>query len=128
MIFNLISALKDSAEALISNRLDDEQAAQDNERAKAEEAENAKFHGEAVTRESFMVWRSKFREEMEKEAEERRKMEDEGKTRREKEKGEEVRLTGRMLWERGLVGRVEEEDEGEGVDALSEVERLKVGE
>ena len=124
MIFTLINALKDNTEALISTRLDDEQAKQDKERAKAEEAENAKFHGEVVTRESFLAWRSKFREEMEREAEERRKAEEEGKSKKALMKGEEVKMTGKDLWEKGLVGKVEEDDED--VDALSGVESLRV--
>ncbi|KAL6717816.1 Protein gir2 [Lecanora helva] len=127
MIFTLITALKDSAEALITTRLDDVQAEADKERARAEEAENAKFHGEAVTRESFLAWRQRFGEEMEREREERRRVEEEGKSKREiRREGEEVKMTGKMLWERGLVGRVEEEEEG--VDALTGVEGLKVSE
>jgi hypothetical protein len=36
-----------------------------------------------------------------------------------------VPLTGKQLWERGMVGKIEEEDDGEdGLDA--EVEKLKV--
>ena len=124
MVFTLISTLKDSAEALITTRLDDEQAERDKEKAQAEEAENAKFHGEAVTRESFLSWRSKFREEMEREADEKKKVEEESKSKKEIAKGEDVKMTGRMLWEKGLVGKVEEEDEGN--DALSGVERLKI--
>ena len=72
MIFTLISALKESAEQLIGERLDQVQSEKDMEAAKVEEAENAKFHGEAVTRESFLAWRARFREEMEREEEERR--------------------------------------------------------
>ena len=67
MIFSLISALKDSADQLIAKRLNEVQAVKDKEAAKLEEAENAKFHGEAVTRESFLAWRAKFREEMDRE-------------------------------------------------------------
>ena len=67
MVFTLISALKESAELLITERLHQVQADKDKEAAKAEEAENAKFHGEAVTRESFLAWRARFREEMERE-------------------------------------------------------------
>lgn len=124
MIFTLISALRESAEQLIGERLDAVQAEKDKEAAKAEEAENAKFHGEAVTRESFLAWREKFRDEMEKEEEERRRLEEEGKSR--KVKVEEGKMSGRELWVRGLVGKVEEEDGEE--DALKGVEGLRVGE
>ena len=123
MIFTLISALKESAEQLIRNRLDEAQAEKDQEAAKAEEAENAKFHGEAVTRDSFLAWRATFRAEMEREEEERRRVEEEGKSRR--VKIEEGKMTGRELWERGLVGKGEEEDGEE--DALIGVEGLQVG-
>lgn len=124
MIFTLISALKESAEQLIGERLDEVQAEKDKEAAKIEEAENAKFHGEAVTRESFLAWRAKFRDEMDREEEERRRVEEEGKTK--KARAEEGKMSGRELWERGLVGKVEEEDGEE--DALKGVEGLKVGE
>ena len=125
MIFTLISALRESAEQLIGERLDAVQAEKDKEAAKAEEAENAKFHGEAVTRESFLAWREKFRDEMEKEEEERRRLEEEGKSR--KVKVEEGKMSGRELWVRGLVGKMEEEEDGEE-DALKGVEGLRVGE
>ncbi|KAJ9647740.1 Protein gir2 [Coniosporium tulheliwenetii] len=104
MVFTLVSTLKDSAELLIAERQKAAQALRDVEAAKAEEAENAKFHGTAVTRESFMEWRARFRKEMEEE--ERRRVEeremDEKKKRGVKE---ERKLTGRELWERGWLGR-----------------------
>ncbi len=104
------------------------QAALDSEKHAAEEAEDAKFHGEAVTRESFLAWREMFRAEMEGEAEERKRGEEEGRSRKEIRRDEEVRVSGRELWERGLVGRGEDEDgELEG-DAVSAVERLRVAE
>lgn len=124
MVFTLISALKESAELLIGTRLNKVQAERDEEAAKAEEAENAKFHGEAVTRESFLAWRAKFRDEMGMEEEERRRRaEEEGKTK--KVRIEEGKMSGRELWEKGLVGKVEEEDGEE--DALKGVQGLKVG-
>ena len=51
--------------------------------------------------------------------------------RKEVERRKEVKLTGKQLWERGLVGKVEEDEEGgeeEDRDALSGVESLKFGE
>ncbi len=123
MVFTLISALKESTELLIGERLNAVQAEKDKEAAKAEEVENAKFHGEAVTRESFLAWRARFREEMDREEEERRRVEEEGKSR--KLRIEEGKMSGRELWEKGLVGKVEEEDGEE--DALKGVEGMKVG-
>ena len=129
MIFTLISTLKDNTENLISERQKAVQAEEDKERAKAEEVENAKFHGEAVTRESFLAWRKKFLEEMEKIEEDRRKEEEEHMGKKEMARSKEIKLTGKQLWEQGLVGKVEEdEDDGEGErDALDGMERLKVG-
>jgi len=129
MIFTLISALKDAAEALITTRLDDQHAEEDRERAKAEEAENAKFHGESVTRERFLAWRERFQNEMREREEDTKKAEVEGMGKRELARSREVKMTGRELWEKGLAGKVEEEEgDEEGRDALSGIERLKVGE
>ena len=128
MILTLIWTLKDSAESLITSRIAALQQEADKEAAQAEERENAKFHGEAVTRESFLAWRQEFFEEQRaKEAEERR-LEDESGTRGKKIVKEEKKLTGRELWERGLVGKIEEVD-GDGdeeKDALAGVENLTV--
>lgn len=125
MIFTLISTLKDSAEALIRERQAGVQAVKDREAAKVEEEENRKFHGTAVTRESFLEWRDGFRREI-REEEERRREEKEGDEKRKKGAGrDEKKLTGKQLWERGLAGQVEEEEEGE--DAVEGLERLKVG-
>ncbi len=128
MIFTLISALKDAAEALITTRLDDRHAEEDRERAKAEEAENAKFHGEAVTRERFLAWRNRFQNEMREREENSKRAEEEGMGKRELARLKEFKMTGRELWEKGLAGKVEEDGDEEERDALSEIERLKVGE
>ena len=128
MIFTLISTLKENTENLIAERQKAVQAEEDKERAKAEEAENAKFHGRAVTRESFLAWREKFQEEMEKIEEDKRKEEEEHMGKKEMARSKEVKLTGKQLWEQGLVGKVDE-DEGDGEgekDALDGMERMKV--
>ena len=39
---------------------------------------------------------------------------------------EEGKMTGRELWEKGLVGKVEEDDDEEGEEGLDELERLKI--
>lgn len=127
MIFTLVSALKEHAETLIAERQASAQAEKDREATEREEEENRKFHGQAVTRESFLEWRERFRAEMEAEEERRRREreEKEGEGRRKGGRGEE-RLTGKMLWERGLVGKGEEEDgevEGGEVEGM---ERLRV--
>ncbi len=144
MIFTLISTLKESAEQLISERQKVQEDVKETEARKKEEEENRRFTGEKVTRESFLRWREGFQREMA-EKEERRKMEEEsasaggrgggggaggmgGARGGEKEK----KLTGRELWERGLVGRVDEdlvveegETEGVGKEGMG-VEKLKI--
>jgi hypothetical protein len=131
MVFTLISTLKDAAETLIAERQRQAQNIKDVEAAKVEEEENRKFHGTAVTRDSFLKWRAKFREE----AEERERREKEEKELEEKKKRgrlEEKKLTGKQLWERGMVGKVDEDDEGaeaEDVDGIAvAAENLKVDE
>ncbi len=123
MVFTLVSTLKDSAELLISKRQQAIQALGEVAAAQKEEEENRKFHGTAVTRESFLEWRAKFKKEME--AEEQR-MQDEKEVEEKKKRvvKEEKKLTGRELWERGMVGQVEEEDEGE--DVIDNVQNLNL--
>ena len=118
MIFSLHAALKENAEQLIRERIAQQEAIKEAAAAEAEEKENAKFHGTAVTRESFLEWRERFRKEMaEKEAKEVEEKEAEEKKKR-GGKSEEKKLTGRELWERGLVGKVDEEED---IDAEDEV-------
>jgi hypothetical protein len=126
MVFSLVSTLKDGAELLISERQQAVQAQKDFEAAKAEEEENRKFEGEKVTRESFLAWREKFREEMadekarkaaELEAEERKKRGG---------KAEEKKLTGKQLWQQGLVGKIADDEDEEGDDAIEGMRQLKV--
>lgn len=120
MIFTLVTTLKDSAELLISERQGAKAALAEIEAQRAEEEENRKFQGEAVTRESFLKWRDEFRKELAEEEQRMKEMEAEDKK---KGKKEDKKLTGRQLWERGLVNKVEE-DEGE--DALEGIDSLKI--
>ncbi|KIW06661.1 uncharacterized protein PV09_02367 [Verruconis gallopava] len=119
MVFTLVSSLKDAAELLISERQKAARTLKEAEAAKAEEEENRKFHGTPVTRETFLAWRAKFKQEMAEE--ERRRREELEAEELKKRKGvkEEVRLTGRQLWERGLAGKAGEEDEEGEADALA---------
>ncbi|PKS10655.1 hypothetical protein jhhlp_002410 [Lomentospora prolificans] len=121
MVFALVSTVKEAAEQLIADRL----AAAEKEREEAllaaEREENKKFHGTPVTPETFMKWREGFLKEMEelgkKEEEERLA---ELKKARVKEP---VRMTGRQLWEAGLAGKVEDDEDDAPVEG---VEKLKV--
>lgn len=125
MVFTLVSTLKDSAELLISERLQAIQALKDVEAAKAEEEENKKFEGQKVTRETFLAWREGFQQEMA-EAEARRVAEIEAEEKKKRGKVEEKKLTGRQLWEQGIASR-NVEDEGEGEDGVAEgLQGLKV--
>lgn len=117
MIFSVYSALKDAAEQLIIERKEAKQNELDLELRKAEEEENRKFEGEKVTRESFLAWRDKFRQEMAEEKE-RQIAEAEAEEKKKRGKLEEKKLTGKQLWEQGLATKTGyEEDDGE--DALA---------
>ncbi|KAF2199876.1 RWD-domain-containing protein [Delitschia confertaspora ATCC 74209] len=121
MIFTLVSTLKDGAELLIEERKNAVQALKDFEAQKAEEEENKKFHGTRVTRETFLAWREKFRQELA--DQERRQQEEKEAEDKKKKVKEEKRLTGKDLWQQGLAGKVEDE---EGEDALEGIQRIKI--
>jgi len=125
MIFTLVSSLKDCAEMLIAERQNAAQAEREVALKKAEEEENAKFHGTPVTRETFLAWRKKFVAEME-EAERKRQEEAIAEDKKKKGVKEEVRLTGKQLWERGLAGKGEEEEEEDEKDGLEGMDKLKI--
>jgi hypothetical protein len=119
MIYSLVTSLKDAAELLIAERQKAAQAVREVEAAKVEEEENRKFHGTPVTRDTFLAWRETFKEELAEE--ERRRKEEFEAEELKKRKGarEEIKLTGRQLWERGLAGKVEEDDEDGDADGLA---------
>ncbi|KAL8804378.1 MAG: hypothetical protein Q9182_002573 [Xanthomendoza sp. 2 TL-2023] len=122
MVFTIVTVLRENVEALILERVAAIQTAKDQMAEEAEAKENAKFHGEKVTTASFLSWREGFRREMEAREEEERFrrefVELKGKAGKKEDK-----LTGRELWERGMVGKVEEDEEVGVEDAL---EGLKV--
>ncbi|KAF2796161.1 RWD-domain-containing protein [Melanomma pulvis-pyrius CBS 109.77] len=122
MVFTLVSTLKDGAELLITERANAVQTQKDVEAQKIEEEENRKFQGEAVTRERFLAWREKFRKEIA--DEEQRKVEEKEADDKKKRIKEEKKLTGKELWQQGLVGKVEEDDEGS--DGLAGMDKLKL--
>ncbi|KAI9767268.1 MAG: hypothetical protein M1840_005868 [Geoglossum simile] len=120
MIFTLVSTLKENTEALIAERQAVVRAVQEAQLLKLEEEENRKFHGTPVTRETFLEWRRGFRQELEEE-EVRRKAEAETDEKKKKQgqiaREERKAMTGRELWEKGLVGKVDEEEECDEVDS-----------
>lgn len=125
MIFTLVTTLKENAEQLIIDRRAEAAQAREEILLAAEREENKKFHGTPVTPETFLKWREGFVKEMEEEelrAEEQR-LADMKKSRVKEEK----RLTGKQLWERGLVGKVDEGDDEDDVGGLADgVEGMKV--
>lgn len=136
MIFTLIQAVKDGAEAHVGERIAAAERVVDDRRRQEEAVEEAKFMGEKVTRESFTAWRERFRASMKDDEEERRRAREEkdgvgpGKKGGGGSGGAGEKLTGRELWERGLVGKGEEdlgEDEA-GAMVVDGMEGLKVGE
>ncbi|KAI1744361.1 RWD-domain-containing protein [Xylaria scruposa] len=109
MVFTLVTTLTELAEQLMTERKE----AADREREEvllaAEREENKKFHGTPVTPETFLKWREGFMREME---EQRQREEEERLAELKKAKIKEApRLTGKQLWERGLAGRGDEEEE-----------------
>lgn len=125
MVFTLVSTLKDSAELLISERQAAIDALVQVEAAKAEEEENRKFQGTVVNRQTFLEWREGFQAEL-REQERRKREEKEAEEKKKKPSArEEKKLTGKQLWEKGLAGRGDyEEDDDEGVQAG--VENIKL--
>ncbi|KJZ72626.1 hypothetical protein HIM_07985 [Hirsutella minnesotensis 3608] len=123
MVFTLVSALKEAAEQLVQDRRDAAEAVREEALLSAEREENKKFHGTPVTPETFLRWREGFLREVE-ERERREEEERLAELKRARVK-EPVKLTGRQLWERGLVGKGDEDDDDEGVPAEA-LEKLQV--
>ncbi|KAF6820372.1 rwd domain-containing protein [Colletotrichum plurivorum] len=123
MVFTLVTTLKEAAESLVEERKDAKAKEHEEALLAAEREENKKFQGTPVTPETFLKWRADFLKEME---ELRQKEEEERLAELKKAKIKEpVKLTGKQLWERGLAGKVDAEDDEEG--GLTEgLEKLKV--
>ncbi|KAI1459383.1 RWD-domain-containing protein [Annulohypoxylon moriforme] len=123
MIFTLVTTLKEEAEQLIASRKEADVKKHEEAILAAEREENKKFHGTPVTPETFMKWREGFIKEMEEKAQ---KEEDERLAELKKAKVKEpVKLTGRQLWERGLVGKVDEGEDDEDIPS-EKVDGLKI--
>lgn len=126
MVFTLFSTLKEAAESLILERAASEREAHEREIAQAEEEENRKFQGTLVTKEKFLEWRERFRKEMEEE-ERREREEKEAEEKKKKPSArEEPKLTGRQLWERGLAGKGDYDEEGDEELPPVSVEKLQI--
>ncbi|UCS19721.1 uncharacterized protein HLK63_E01001 [Nakaseomyces glabratus] len=101
MCFALISSIKEKAEHYFLEQLTLKQKQHDQELQEREKEEQAKFHGTKVTRESFLGWRTKFRQEhgLDKRDEERRLQAHHG------------RLTGKQMFEQGIEGTLDDIDD-----------------
>lgn len=122
MVFTLVTTLKEEAEQLAVRRREAVLRAHEEALLAAEREENKKFHGEPVTRESFLRWRDGFFAEME---DQRRREEEERLAEMKKARVRDpARLTGRQLWERGLAKG--EDLEEEDAAPAEEMEKLKV--
>lgn len=125
MIFTLVSTVKDAAEQIIQER--QEVLKQEHvKRVMAIEAEeNKKFHGTPVNIETFAKWRDAFRKEMDDIEQAEREVEEAAEKKRNRGKETEVKLTGRQLWESGVAGKADEDEDLEDA-AVAAVEKIKV--
>ncbi|KAF3802975.1 RWD domain-containing protein [Colletotrichum gloeosporioides] len=122
MVFTLVTTLKEAAENLVEERKHAKDKEHEEAVLAAEREENKKFQGTPVTPETFLKWRADFIKEME---ELRQREEEERLAELKKAKVKEpVKLTGKQLWERGLAGKVDDDDDEGGL--TEGVERLKV--
>lgn len=125
MVFTLVSALKESAELLMVERANAVQAQKEMAAKEAEEEENRKFQGTPVNTETFLEWNARFQKEIqEEEQRQREEKEAEDKKKKSGSGKDEKKLTGRQLWERGLAGKGDFDEEDD--DAMPAVDKLKV--
>jgi len=110
MIFTLYSTLKDNAEQLVAERQATARHEHEQKLLAAEREENKKFHGTPVTPETFKTWREGFRKEMEEQRVKEDDAEEAAEKKRNRGKDAVVQLTGKQLWERGLAGKVDEDE------------------
>jgi hypothetical protein len=123
MVFTLVSTLKDNAEQLIASRQANARREHEERLAVLQREEDKKFHGTQVNKETFLKWREEFRKEMEEAKAKEESEEEAAEKKRNRGKETVVQLTGKQLWERGMVGKIEEDEDDyevptEGVDKL----------
>lgn len=125
MVFTLVSTLKDNAEQLVAGRQEAARHEQEQKMLAAEQEENKKFHGTPVNPETFAKWRIDFRKEMEELKIKEEEAEEAAEKKKNRGKDTVVPLTGKQLWERGMVGKIDE-DEDDDSPPVAGVEKLKV--
>ncbi|KAK6531418.1 hypothetical protein TWF281_008223 [Arthrobotrys megalospora] len=132
MVFTLATTLKEAAESILRDRADEARRIREEAARIEEEKEMEKFRGELVTKEVFEKWRLAFIQEMKekKEREEREKEEAEAKGRRSGNVSGVgaggKKLTGRELFEKGLVGGMDEDEDEDGEEATPDVGKLEI--
>ncbi|EPS36731.1 hypothetical protein H072_9707 [Dactylellina haptotyla CBS 200.50] len=132
MVFTLTTTLKEAAETILRSRAEEAQRVRDEVARIEEEKEMEKFRGELVTKEVFEKWREAFLKEQKekKEAEDREREEAEAKSGKKSGNTSGVglggkKLTGRDLFERGLAGGVDDDDDGED-EETPDVAKLEI--
>jgi hypothetical protein len=126
MIFTIVSTIQEAALQLVTDRQEAERNVHEQKLLAAEREENKKFHGTPVTPETFVKWREDFIKEMEEERIKEEEAEEAAEKKKNRGKESVEKLTGKQLWERGLVGKVDEEDDGEDGIPVGGIENLKV--
>jgi len=126
MVFTLTSTLKEAAENLILERATKKDKEREDQLRMEEEKEMEKFRGELVTKQRFLEWRERFKREAE-DAKRKIVEDEEAESKRGQKanvKVEEKKLTGKELWERGLAGNADDEEE-EGEETV-DIAKLKL--
>ncbi|KAH3901989.1 related to Protein GIR2 [Saccharomycodes ludwigii] len=109
MLFTLINSIKEDAEEYYTEKLHQYELKHEKEIQERELIENAKFVGTKVTKETFNAWRIKFRKEL--------SLDERNKERLMKSHG--GRLSGRQIFEQGLAG--DDDDEQELIEGVAVV-------
>ena len=125
MVFTIVSTLKDNAEQLVAERQASARHEAEQKLLAAEREENKKFHGTPVTPETFKTWREAFRKEMEEMKLKEEEADEAAEKKKNRGKDAVVQLTGKQLWERGLAGRIDEDDDDEEVALVEGASNLK---
>lgn len=113
MCFSLLSNIKELAEEWFQNKLNTLEKEHERQLLERERQEQKKFQGTKVTKNSYLEWRSKFREELGLD-------ERDAKRRLAAHQG---RLTGRQIFEEGLAG---DEDLNDDTALTENLEGLSV--
>lgn len=108
-VFAIASQLKEDAEAVVEAKIHKLEKEREEEMLKQEAEERKKFEGTKVTPESFEKWRKAFRKEF-----------DLDNLLLNKyvvlDKNGQPKMTGRQMFEKGLMGDIDEDDGGDDIE------------